>query len=152
MTKWMNYEKYKSLLENFGQLDVMQFFDITPTTDISKMFFVELAFLNYWNDLADDKFHREGVNPTVNSGDESWLEVIIDCDCDAVNHLIFIYSFDNVNRTRYGLQILRDENPVYERDSNQDPLTEWYINELANDATDENGQIIFVGDPYGKDN
>lgn len=42
-----------------------------------------------------------------------------------------------------------DDNILYRRNADQNPKTGWVINELADDATDENGKIIFPGDPYG---
>lgn len=41
-----------------------------------------------------------------------------------------------------------DDNMLYLRNAGQNPKTEWVLNELAGDATDENGRIIFPSDPY----
>lgn len=40
-----------------------------------------------------------------------------------------------------------DGNILYWRNVDQTPETEWIINEMANDITDDAGNIVFDGEP-----
>ncbi len=66
------------------------------------------------------------------------------------NFLQFIYfgNDDLELKMGHGLIILdSDSNVVYLRTEMDDPITEWKINELANDLCDKNGKFVFEDEP-----
>lgn len=80
---------------------------------------------------------------------EQGLSVTISTKSAQPVSLQLIYFTDDLPFwMRHGLIILDgDDNILYLRAINHDPLTEWYINELANDLQDAEENFIFPGEP-----
>ncbi len=123
--------------------------------DENALFLAEVAFLNFWDrnlkgspqEYGLDEYGAvEGAaNPTISIAHD----VVGDGDEADFERVVMIYTPDPAHPGRYGLQIIQNDELVYERTADQDEKTEWNINCMAGDdtVTDEDGNMLFDGDP-----
>lgn len=117
-------------------------------------FLVEVAFLNWWNrsrwnepvELGIEKIYKddEYTDPTLHL----IFDTVGDGDEEDFEDVIISYTPDPTRPGRHGLQILLGVSVFYDRNSSQDPATEWNINGMAGDSdvTDRDGHMLFPGD------
>lgn len=124
---------------------------------ISEDFYVERHFLNHYYDGDLSTIEIGTVKNTVlecNSKTEDTPHITIrvfdPCNGDEATTLNFIYPVTTrllAPKEKHDLQIVdTDYNVLYWRDADHDPRTQWTINALADDITDEEGNFIFPGD------
>lgn len=152
MAQWETAEIYKELLRDLGEIDVDSVFGITTTTNLSKLFFVEVAFLNYWNKVHNEAPDQEGINLRL-KWKENRFYVTISCDNNAVQPVKFFYNSSPKDHHRWGLDIIYKGNLVYSRSPDHDPTKEWAYNELTGKLVDEDDEPLFHGprDPHTPD-
>ncbi len=119
-------------------------------------FFVECAFLEYWNDQLCDRPNQEGfedLDVYINEDGEAIIEIKfydrIASSEYSHDQIIMCYTPDPDHPGRHALEIIRNDNLIYQRTASQDPATEWLINEMADDPEiiDADGHPLFTGDP-----
>ncbi len=119
-------------------------------------YFVEACFLKRYFDkipiLRVSNVDPCEMSHDFNSPDQGiMIRVSAENDVDGPLgvSLQIIYSLekDQWGNISYDLTVGDGSNIIYTREAGQDPLTEWRINELANDLCDHNGEIIFAGEP-----
>lgn len=126
--------------------------------DESTPFLVEVIFLQGWNRELDNRPNHMGLDEytayatLVDEDDPDRglaVQVLIAyTDDDHADEIFLTLTPDAKHSGNYGLQILRNENLIYERTAEQDPATEWRVNAMAEDDlyTTEDGQIAFHGE------
>lgn len=152
---WMNHTAFSGLLQEH---DVAEFLSLTnvnnlvtePThLDYVGSFVAEIAYLGYWNTEHYSTPSERGITLETDVNEEdSQIVVTITCGHCDIEPISLVYVYDSESDD-YSLMIIDSDNIVYQREAGQDPLTEWVINEMANDPliTDEYGNPLFIGDP-----
>jgi len=127
-----------------------------PGTPAEDEYYVEKYFFAAYfhgdvlkfNPTQDGEFYDEVDNI-------SYPCKIIDISCESSidgplqENLRFIYYASKEKPSQKALVIteIEEENMLYWRSSSHDPKTEWYINSLAYDITNNDGDFIFNGEP-----
>ncbi len=134
--------------------DLVELLDVDESTP----FLVETVFLAGWNRELDGRPNTKGLNDyeayTILADEDDphrGLAVQIQIgyvDDDHEDEIFLTLTPDAKHSGHYGLQILRNDNLIYERTAEQDPATEWQINAMAEDGlyTTEDGQLAFHGE------
>lgn len=120
--------------------------DVILDVNTHTLFLAEVAFLNHWNRQLENLPADEGLDE---------YEAIKEADSPTVyitygdERIVMIYAPDKANPSHYSLQIIWNDQLVYERSADQDERSEWSINCMANDpeVTDQEGNILFDGEP-----
>lgn len=126
------------------------------TTDTP--FLAETVFLQGWNRELEGRPDANGmddyeayITPQATDDPDSppCVQVYITyADEDFEDEIFMILTPDTTHPGQYGLQIIRNDNLIYERTAEHNPATEWLVNGMANDDNYqlEDGQIAFQGD------
>lgn len=121
----------------------------------STLFLAEVAFLNFWNHKLEGLPQEYGLEEYDAIEEAGGPTIYVSYDKtgngneDDFDRVAMIYAPDPANPGRYGLQIIWNDELVYERTADQDEKTEWNINCMTNDPdiTDDNGNMLFAGEP-----
>lgn len=141
----------KMVLEDFATLGKSE--GIHP----DETFYVERHFLSSYLECDVDHIgvRNDGLGNLNTNGKPCVCYILrvepFRCGSNSPNHK-FIFSYFGGRSGHFGpghgLMITdEDGNILYWRNVDQNPETEWIINEMANDITDDAGNIIFDGEP-----
>ncbi len=148
--KFYTSEQHFELLRKAGLDTILGVNTDTP-------FLAEVAFLNFWNRDLEGLPAEEGLDSGLSEyeavmeagGPTIYITFDVEGDGTEFDRVSMVYTPDPAQPRRYGLQIIWNDNLVYERTADQDERTEWNINCMADDdtVTDDGGNMLFVGDP-----
>lgn len=153
MAPWMTDNRFKQLLRGLGKDKSSDPTRLLGTSAaLEPPFLVEVAYLNSWDWENQNQPSTVGIILSAEWTRDHRFSIAVTCNDDTVPKLYLLYDFDKYY-LKHGLMILNDVNLVYKRRDDQNPATAWKTNALANDetVTDVNGNMLFVGDPYGKE-
>lgn len=122
--------------------------------DGSSQLLAEVAYLNFWNSSNKNAPAEEGIdfNVEFDYANDTAI-IIISCDHrEDIEAVTFLYAIDpeaEPHPNYYELSIIDGDNAVYDRGFDQNEVSAWDRNSMANDPfiTDENGNALFIGDP-----
>lgn len=148
MAKWIDFRDYQEWLQELGEVNIARTFNVATDDEAAKLFLVEVTYLNYWDTYLEWATDNEDAHIEVYFVDNgSKLNVRVSCD-STDDYVVIVYDLETNSSGRYNLEIYHNCNLAYWRTAEQDPATEWQINELANNVVDETGKYLFSGEPY----
>lgn len=116
----------------------------------NSLFLAEKTALKSWYENLDRTPKQHTLEKyCAEYGENGEIILTIIYDRDENGEVSIVYTPADHPGT-YELQIIIGDNLHYYRTPGQNEKTEWIINGMANDITDENGEIVFEGDPYNE--
>lgn len=115
-------------------------------------FLAESTFLQHWNAQLDGLPEENGLEDldgyTLDDA-ETLIQIHVAYydSSERIHDDIYINYIIDPDTGRYAVQIIQNDVLMYSRSAEQDERTEWELNSMANDVTDENGDFVFEGEP-----
>lgn len=142
MSPFISKSQLRELLEE-------QSFDRTLGVDDTTEFLVETVYLEHWNQELNHRPELDGLSElSADLLPDGAIQITAEFTDD--ERVLLVMYPDPTQPGQYGLEIIRNDNLVYCRTSDQDPATEWQMNCMADDAeaaAAPDGTPLFKGDP-----